>query len=231
MEDALRIGEVARWALMSGTGVPPPELSGRDEDGPLRDDPAHAHAFFLPEDADDDGLIDHLIVYCRRGFTGEARRRLDRLTRLWTERGRADDNGERGRKEWRLALEGIATPEAFGQVSALLQSSRTWTSVTPYLMPWHAKRNFGVVEQITREIERRGIFPALTNVTVPHQNALPKRAIKFHRIRSRRGLTQPDTLGRFVTLTFSEPVNGPLALGFGCHYGLGLFAREKDGAM
>ena len=224
MEDALRIGEIARWALMSGKGVPPPELSGRDEDGPLRDDPAHAHAFFLPEDADGDGLIDHLIVYCRHGFSGEARRRLDRLSRLWLAHGRADEEGERGRKEWRLALEDIAAPEAFGQVSALLRCSRTWTSVTPYLMPWHAKRNFGVVEQITRETERRGIFPGLTNVTVPDQNALSKRAIKFHRIRSRRGLSQPDTLGCFVTLTFAEPVMGPLALGFASHYGLGLFA-------
>ena len=79
-------------------------------------------------------------------------------------------------------------------------------------MPWHAKRNFGVVEQITRETERRGIFPGLTNVTVLDQNALSKRAIKFHRIRSRRGLPQPDTLGCFVTLTFAEPVMGPLAL-------------------
>lgn len=224
MEDALRIGEIARWALMSGTDVPPPELSGRDENGPLRDDPAHAHAFFLPEDADDDGLIDHLIVYCRRGFSSEARRRLDRLTRLWIERRRADEEGERGRKEWRLALEDIAAPGAFGQVSALLRSSRTWTSVSPYLMPWHAKRNFGVVEQITREIERRGISSALNDVTVPDQKALSKRAIKFHRIRSRRGLSQPDTLGCFITLTFAEPVMGPLALGFACHYGLGLFA-------
>jgi CRISPR-associated protein Csb2 len=209
---------------MSGTGDPPPEFSGRDAAGPRRDDPAHAHAFFLPEDADGDGLIDHLIVYCRHGFSGEARRRLDRLTRLWLAHGRADKEGDRGRKEWRLALEDIASPGAFGGVSALLRPSRTRTSVTPYLMPWHAKRSFGVVEQITREIERRGNFPAVANVTIPDQIALSKRAAKFRRVRSRHGLSQPDTLGCFATLTFAEPVVGPLALGFACHYGLGLFA-------
>lgn len=228
MEDALRIGEIARWALMSGGGNPPLEFSGRDANGPQRDDPAHAHAFFLPEDADHDGLIDHLIVYCRNGFSKEARRRLDRLNRLWFAHGRTDDEGERGRKEWRLALEDIAAPEAFGQVSTLLRSSRAWKSVTPYLMPWHAKRNFGVVEQITREIERRGIFPALSDVTVPDQSTLSKRPIKFHRIRSRRGLVQPDRLGCFLTLTFTGPVVGPLALGFACHYGLGLFAAVDE---
>ncbi len=228
MEDALRIGEIARRALMSGDDNPPPEFSGRDANGPRRDDPTHAHAFFLPEDADHDGLIDHLIVYCRNGFSGEARRRLGRLNRLWLAQGRADFKGERGRKEWRLALEDIAAPKAFGQGSTLLRCSCVWKSVTPYLMPWHAKRNFGVVEQITREIERRAVFPALTDATVPDQSTLSKRAIGFHRIRSRRGLVQPDRLGCFLTLTFSRPIVGPLALGFACHYGLGLFAAVGE---
>jgi CRISPR-associated protein Csb2 len=229
VEDALRIGEIARSALMSGGDDPPPEFSGRDGNRPQRDDPAHAHAFFLPEDADHDGLIDHLVVYCKNGFSKEARRRLDRLSRLWLAHGRASNEGERGRKEWRLALEDIAAPEVFGQRSTLLRSSRAWKSVTPYLMPWYAKRHFGVVEQIMREIERRGNFPALTDVAVLDQSTLAKRAIKFHRTRSRRGLAQPDGLGCFLTLTFAEPVVGPLALGFACHYGLGLFGASDEG--
>ena len=230
LEEALTIGEIARWALMAGTADPPPEFSGRDATGPRRDDPAHAHAFFLPEDADGDGLIDHLIVYCRRGFSREARLRLDRLNRLWLAHGRADEEGTRGRKERRVALEDIAAPKAFGEVSALMRCSRTWTGVTPYLMPWYAKRNFGIVEQLTREIDRRGVFPALSKVSVSERNALSKRAIDFRRIRSRRGLSQPDKLGCFVTLSFAEPIRGPLALGYACHYGLGLFAAVGDAA-
>jgi CRISPR-associated protein Csb2 len=213
---------------MSGSGDPPPEFSGRGPSGPQRDDPAHAHAFFLPEDADGDGLIDHLIVYCRNGFSSEARRRLDRLSTLWLAHGHPDDEAERGRREWRLALEDIATSESFASASALLRSSRNWTSITPYLMPWHAKRNFSIVEQLRREIERRLTFPPLVTVDIPDQTALPKRAIKFHRFRSRRGLSQPDTLGAFLCLRFSEALSGPLVLGFGCHYGLGLFTSGED---
>lgn len=43
-------------------------------------------------------------------------------------------------------------------------------------------------------------------------------------------LIQPDSLGGFWRLTFPQPVQGPLALGFACHFGLGLFvpAREPD---
>lgn len=228
IEDALRIGEIARWALMSGSGDPPPEFSGRGPGGPQREDPAHAHAFFLPEDADGDGLIDHLVVYCRNGFSSEARRRLDRLNTLWLAHGRPDDEAERGRKEWRLALEDIAAPESFAGVSLLLRKSRSWTSVTPYLMPWHAKRDFGIVEQVRREIELRLSFPQLVDVDIPDQTVLPKRAIKFHRVRSRRGLTQPDTLGTFLRLRFTDQLSGPLALGFGCHYGLGLFTSSEE---
>ena len=55
-----------------------------------------------------------------------------------------------------------------------------------------------------------------------------RRPIDFHRFRSKRGLTQPDTRGSFWRLTFAAPVSGPLALGFGCHFGLGLFRPEPE---
>ncbi len=226
IEEGLRIGELARAALMSGGGNPPLEFSGRDADGPQRDDPAHGHSFFLPEDADEDGEIDHLIVFCRHGFSMEARRRLDLLHKLWLAHGRADGEDERGRKEWRLALEDIAPPRDFAAGSALLRRSLTWISVTPYLMPWHSKRNFGAAEQIKREIARRSTYPSLANVTVLDH----KPAVKFQRIRSRRGLVQPDRLGCFMKLTFAEPTDGPLAFGFGCHYGLGLFKAGERAA-
>jgi hypothetical protein len=41
-------------------------------------------------------------------------------------------------------------------------------------------------------------------------------------------LTQPDTLGTFLRLKFTDPLSGPLALGFGCHYGLGLFTSIEE---
>lgn len=32
----------------------------------------------------------------------------------------------------------------------------------------------------------------------------------------------------FWRLTFPEPIQGPLALGFGCHFGLGLFTPAGE---
>lgn len=53
------------------------------------------------------------------------------------------------------------------------------------------------------------------------------RTIRFHRFRHKRGITQPDRLGAALRLEFESPVSGPLALGYGCHFGLGLFAPIK----
>lgn len=252
IEDALRIGEVLRLALMSRCpgDKPPQELSGRGENGPLRDDPRHAHAFFLPEDADGDGVIDHLIVYSSVGFSEPARIGLDKLTKLWVERGgrRNTDknNTDNGRKEWRLAFEEIAEPGKFCQ-SRLLGTSKIWRSVTPYLKPRFDKQPArtpqDLVESYRKQIElewsRRfpGIHPPSISA-IHHDEQRPDRFIvagkdgrlrsplAFARTRGARGGHQADTSGGFFMLEFSGMVEGPIALGWGAHYGLGLFERE-----
>ena len=45
------------------------------------------------------------------------------------------------------------------------------------------------------------------------------------KLRPQVAYSQPDTRGSFWRLSFPTPIDGPLALGFGCHYGLGLFRR------
>lgn len=217
MEDALRIGEVVRKAAIKRSeqvndGVVPSALSGHG----LSDDNCHGHAFYLPEDADGDGHIDHVLVYAENGLPPTAIKALDRLTRIWV--------GERG--EWQMILEG------YGQVSDLPGSSyighaTEWVSVTPYLHPWHVKKRFSVEDQILRECRERGLpEPKLQRLDTISGRGHERRPVHFHRFRSKRGLTQPDKLGGFWRLIFERPVPGPLALGFGCHYGLGMFRPE-----
>ena len=213
IEDAVKIGELIRLAALArfgrtetGRWRAPPVISGRDENGrPLKED-THTHAFFLPEDADDDGRIDHLVVFAQGGFDADSRRALDRVTRLWLERrdrataGDDDAPEEAGREEWRLALEGFGQPKDFAEASRLFGPAREWISATPYLMPWHAKKGFGPAEQIAREVEQRGIGTLegkpepLASIEI---HGRMRRPIHFHRFRSRRGLIQPDTSGSF----------------------------------
>jgi len=90
-------------------------------------------------------------------------------------------------------------------------------------MPWHTKRNFGREEQIRRECHARGLPPIDTIEPLPHVDVGGRSItpLAFYRFRShRRGVS--------LRITFTETIEGPLALGFGCHFGLGLFAVCRE---
>ncbi len=221
VEETLQIGECFRRAVMSVAGKIlgetkiPPMLSGHD----LPSDNRHAHAFYLPEDNNDDGCIDRLTVYLPGAIGQDCHRVLARLTRLWNVGG----------GNWRLVLEHIGGIGE-GRMSPLFGIGTVWVSRTPYLHPWHAKKNFDVEDQIRRECKERGL-PEVANLErLPsiRINGRDLRPIHFHRFRSKRGLTQPDTLGSFWRIKFTKAVQGPLAFGFGCHFGLGLFRGERS---
>lgn len=222
IEDAVRIGEVVRLAAIRQAdrldGQVPPALSGHD----LSRDEGHAHAFYLPEDADGDGHIDHVLVYARGGLPREAVLALGRIRRLWL-----GDGGE-----WRVVLEGSAeAAPALGSRYCVEQPRRTWRSATPYLRPWHVKKHFDVAEQVARECELRHFPPPRVEpIPAVRIRGRERRPVHFHRFRSKRGLAQPDTRGAFLRLTFPEPVGGPIALGFACHFGLGLFVPDDTNA-
>ncbi|MGH7466174.1 MAG: type I-G CRISPR-associated protein Csb2, partial [Longimicrobiales bacterium] len=175
----------------------------------------HMHAFYLPEDADGDGFIDHILIHAPGGLCSRAIAALDGVPRLWTDSG----------NEWRTVFMGSwLVPAESG--SMYCDVGKAWLSVTPYLHPWHSKPGFGVVEQIRRECGQRGMpEPAVVRAvdSIP-VHGRERRPVHFHRFRSKRGLHQPDRHGSMIAISFAEPIAGPLALGFGCHYGLGMFA-------
>ena len=240
IENAVKIGEVMRAAAMSkygwdvdeprGRRVPlaPWQISGRDgRNRPVRD-PTHPHAFWLPEDADDDGWIDHVTVFIASGMDGGIRSHLDRITRIWMTpgSGKAGDNPKID--EWRLALEGFGHPEDFEESSPLLGYSQRWRSVTPFLAAGHLKKA-GHPGELIRLLSRRGIDT--TGVRVRERTEIvvgnaPKRSLNFHRFRSRGRESQPDASGALLEIEFPGAVRGPLALGYACHFGLGMFGAD-----
>ena len=205
----------------------PWQISGRMPDGSRIRDPEHPHAFWLPEDADDDGWIDHVVVFVGSGMDHDVRSRLQRITRIWFGPKRKSSNPENKAKidEWRLALEGFARPEDFDGASPLLAASRRWRSVTPFLSSGHLKKG-GYRTEVLRLLNRRGI--ALQGVSVDEVRHIPvggstRRALNFHRFRSRGREAQYDTAGALLEIEFPYELQGPLALGYASHFGLGLF--------
>ena len=247
IEEAVKIGELMRLAALSkfgwgrdnttGRRVPnaPPEISGRGSDGkPLRD-PSHVHAYWLPEDADLDGLIDHISVFIADGISRDVRANLDRITRLWLERRQRrdeDDSDEVGLQEWRLALEGFGTPDDFAGSGYIFGRSRRWQSVTPFLAAGRLNTG-GYAREFRRLVKRTGLdrrdgFDA-RQVEVSELNEIEiggfrRRILHYHRFRSRGSQVQYDTAGASLQVEFPTVVEGPLALGYGNHFGLGLFA-------
>ena len=141
----------------------------------------------------------------------------------------------------RLMLEGFGPASQFDRVTPLTGESAVWRSVTPYLHPWHLKKPemrtpeataAAILNQLRREWCGRG--PGLPEIieirelpSIQH-GGRALRPLHFHRFRRKHGLVQPDTLGRLIELRFAKPVRGPVALGFACHFGLGVFVPALD---
>ena len=138
-------------------------------------------------------------------------------------------------------LEGSGTASLFDRVTPLASENAVWRSVTPYLHPWHLKKpemrtpeatSAAILGQLQREWCARGSgrpdIVEIRELTSIQHGGRALRPLHFHRFRRKNGLVQPDTLGRMIELRFAQPVHGPLALGFACHFGLGLFAPAPD---
>ena len=231
-EAALRVGEALRSAAMGqakwllGDAQQVPEISGHDLPAGNR----HAHAFWLPE-PNAQGVIDHVLVHAPGGFSPAAQQVLQALRQVrW---GDGDP--------LRVMLEGLGQVTDLAVHARPLAASTVWRSVTPYLHPRHLKprelrtqpdREAAVLAQLQREWQARAaeVVPLLSAKPLPELSFEGRslHVLHFERFRRKRGLLQPDTQGRFLELRFAVPVSGPVALGFGCHFGLGLFVPVDD---
>ncbi|WP_051663398.1 type I-U CRISPR-associated protein Csb2 [Alicyclobacillus macrosporangiidus] len=226
IEEALDVAEVLHLALVDKCGEGAPLLvTGREEDGSVSER-GHEHLFLLPEDADGDGRIDHVVLYAQVRFSAEVVRAIQQIRRLYTPVWWPGPS-----REWSVHLEGMfSTARGSSDTTPLMGTSRVWVSVTPYLHPWHSKRNgrFGPKEQIAKELRLRGLpepvrIEALEAVEVRGTYVLPHR---FRRLRHTKRQYLPDMRGSFWRLEFDTPVSGPIALGSNCHFGMGLFKPD-----
>lgn len=206
-------------------------LTGCDEKGnPLRG--PHDHAHVLPLDLDGDGHLDHILLWVPMGLNGRDQAAVRAVRQTFTKGGIGP---------LRLALAGAGDlsdlsrlPGAFGAgLRAILGShiaATVWKSITPFVAPRYLKergRNT-LKEQVADELAVRS-FPPPDEVRVidPHENERARRHRHF--VRSRRhGPPAPVDCGFTLELRFPTPVQGPMSLGYGNHFGLGLFAAATD---
>jgi CRISPR-associated protein Csb2 len=200
-----------------------PELTGTD--GARKPLTGHRHLHVLPVDLDDDGHIDHVILHAPMGLGPRAQHAVRSLKRTWTKGGvgelRVALAGEGGLDDLRRL------PDALGlgveRVLGSREGSRVWRSATPFVAPRYPKqRGANTLEgQILAELASRGL-PAARVEFLPWDDET--RHLR-HAVRARRKSRRPPPVdaGYALRLSFDEPIQGPLSLGYAAHFGLGLF--------
>lgn len=211
-----------------GSSVACPELTGCDEMGnPLRN--GHRHAYILPLDLDGDQHLDHILMYAPMGLGGTAQTAIRTMRRTWS----------KGGGDFQVALAGSGALDALRSLPAPLGQgmkhvlgpqggARMWTSLTPFVPPRYLKTRGKntLTGQINAELTSRG-FPAAEVEVLPWDSSTL--ALRhFVRARKHGGKAPPVDVGFALRLRFSEPCEGPLALGYASHFGLGLFAAEPS---
>lgn len=200
-----------------------PALTGRDDDRqPLKE--PHRHGHILPLDLNGDGHLDHILIWAPMSLDGDAQAAI-RATRQTFTKG--------GIGPLRLAWAGSGSLADLrrlrGPLGAGLQTvlvpSRDWISLTPFVPPRHLKKNGTntLAGQIIAELESRNLpEPMDIEVVDAHEEDLAR--IQRHFIRGRRvGPQPPIDCGFTIRMRFAAPVSGPICIGYGGHFGMGMF--------
>jgi CRISPR-associated protein Csb2 len=209
-------------------GEPCPELVGRDETGePLRG--GHRHAHILPVDLDSDGRLDHIVVFASMGLGTRAQRALRSLRRTYMKGGVGELQvaiaGSGALNDLRAIGSGLsrAVDELLGPTTGAV----SWVSKTPFVPPRHLKKSgrSSLIGQVEAELRVRGFPPAKADVLDWTGETL---ALRHFVRRRQRGPQPPFDIGFAIRLHFDRPIKGPICLGYGSHFGLGLFHATQE---
>lgn len=175
----------------------------------------HSHAYWLPEDRDRDGRIDHLTIHTPAGFDIRSASVLTDPGPLIVDHA--------GKYRLRRVREQNAGAEA----------TCAWVSATPFIGPRHSFRNHPDRPRASRSAAAQLAFE-LARMRDPLGQSLPRaRIIPMDRrsqpplhaftlaTRFRADLTRP--VRDWLAIEFETPVSGPLAVGLAAHFGMGQF--------
>lgn len=209
----------------------------------------HRHAFIFPEaNGGRHGRITHVTIFAREGFAGSARTALDTLRDIRRKHGDPHELqlvlvGVGQPNVFGAGRDSRGVDVGSGEC-ALFARSRVWISRTPFVPTRHPKYTAGRRPKLDASGRHIG-SPEHDLVRLLREAGHPEPA-SVVRLEGRKGGTMLDgKLARWVTfrthrrgahglrssgrgygfrIEFHRPVEGPIALGFGAHLGLGQFA-------
>ena len=206
-------------------------FTGHEEDG--RPCKGHQHAYILPESDPEGDRIRFLTVYAAEGFDDQAKRALSNLRAVWGHGGH----------DIQLVLLGFGRPENFGGPAAeagqslILHASQEWVSLTPFVPTRHGKFGSGRAPKLDADRLQIGgpehdfrrllqlRLPDVEILSVEAQKTSPARGLRwlqFQRSRQNGNGLRAGEFGYGFRVRFEKKVPGPIAVGYGAHFGLGL---------
>jgi CRISPR-associated protein Csb2 len=217
-------------------------FTGCDEQGKPLQGNRHAHVFCESNNAlakGIDGEITHITIYAPAGFESEDQRTVQDLNNVWG----GDD------LKTQVILQGFGQPQDFGGIDLergqcpLLARSRTWVSRTPFLPTRHPKvtragalkrdasgLQIGSSEHELRRLLGLSGFPEPVLVEKVAGTSLGGRNIPWHAFLRQRetgkGRPAANGAGYGFRIEFPETVQGPVAVGYGAHFGMGGFVGD-----
>lgn len=235
LRDAIRRMDMLHKTLVSladraKTGQSSPVLTGKEDGAPLR---GHRHVQLIPLSlACRPDRFDHVLVYAAMGLDASAREALGAVRKTYA----------KGMPELFVTLAGMGLRDDFMRhVPDVLRAS-VWRSRTPFVPPRFMKprgRN-SLRGQIEHELDERGLH-GLVDVAIElddgrfvsleafESNMRPSH--RFRHVHLERGDQVPPMRTAYsLELRFAQPVQGPIALGYACHFGLGGFAPIHSAA-
>lgn len=224
--EALPLGELAHRALcVLSDGHPTFTGCGPDRE--------RVYCQAIPEAIREGTALTHILLHAPQGFDADAQAALARF---------------RAVRGLRLHLLGIGQPQDFAVPegaspraghSLVLGRSASWASFTPFVPTRHPKttragapkldaqghQRGSAIHDLLRLLEARG-WPAPCDVQEVSAGLWAGEPLVWSAFASRRAHGGGERGGgpTGFRLTFAEPVQGPLALGYGAHFGLGVFA-------
>ncbi len=196
-------------------------ITGKTVDGtPLE---GHEHAHYFATDEDGDGRLDHVTIYAPCGFREEDADALGAMKTI-SRRG--------NRPNVRMVLTGLGNLEQFQSQISIFTSSIRWHSVTPFSLPRFASRGAGKPPrprdlpeaQLQRELRLRGLPEAISIKRIEGYQVNDRPVVRWLDFHTRRFKGDGGYGLAGFEIEFAEAVQGPIALGFACHFSLGLFA-------
>jgi hypothetical protein len=203
LTDTILVADKFRSAAMAVCRQPSRTLSGHEPDGsPCKD---HQHAFWWPLDEDNDGFIDHVMVWAPGGFEQRDVDALRRLTRLRQRSGRPDL---------------LVSPTYVGRASAYTpwngNETAAFVSATPYFCPLrlsHGKAG-GRTRPITRVVReglrRRGIAEQIEEISEFVFDYAPEELIAAQRALAMGALQEPIPPRQYFSMGEAPSLYPPL---------------------